>query len=161
MERRAEFSECRRYRYSLWRGWNKDLPLVAVIGLNPSTADEIDDDPTIRRCIAYAKREGFGGLVMLNLFARRSTDPKQLRKVADPVGIDNDKVLKEYHALAERTIAAWGVHGGMSYRDMEVIRLLARIGPLYCLGRTKGGYPKHPLCLPNNAPTELYCGTAT
>ena len=106
MLRSAAFSPCRRYRYCLSRVWNPKLPSVMFVGLNPSTADEQEDDPTVRRCIGFARNWNFGGLILVNLFAYRSTDPADLLRVDDPVGPGNDK-----HILA----SAAG-QGGLSWR---------------------------------------------
>src|SRR5687768_16866498 len=108
-KRGARFSACRTYRFELWRIWDEDGPKLNVIGLNPSTADENLDDPTIRRCIGFARDWGFGGLVMTNLFAYRSTDPKGLAAVDDPVGPNNDYHL-EIAACSGTPLAAWGAH---------------------------------------------------
>lgn len=121
------------------------------VGLNPSTADETADDPTVRRCMAFAKRWGYGGIYMLNLFALRSTDPRALRAAPDPVGPGNDSHLVMYaDKLAHLVIAAWGVHGPFQDRGLYVRELLrATLSPsaLLCLGTTKGGHPRHPLYL--------------
>ena len=122
------------------------------IGLNPSTADETNDDPTIRRCIGYAKSWGFGGIYMLNLFAYRATEPQELKKVTDPIGSENNKFLKYYlnYLSPERlNIACWGMRGAFMNRSETVIELLG-INNLSCLGITKDGYPKHPLYLKRN-----------
>lgn len=140
----ALLSPCRKYRYTLWRIWSEVEPVVAFIGLNPSTADESVDDPTIRRCIGFAKSWNFGGLVMLNLFAFRSTDPFALQFENDPVGPDNDGHLCQQSEMCVETIAAWGVHGMLNGRAKQVVEM---IPTLQCLGRTKGGHPKHPLYL--------------
>lgn len=108
----AIFSECRRYRYALWREWDRNAPQMIVIGLNPSTADERVDDPTIRRCIDFAK-QGCGKLVMLNLFAFRATKPADMLAAVEPVGPKTNVVLHSY-ARDSRTavaVAAWGKHG--------------------------------------------------
>ena len=117
----ARFSDDRVYRYSLWRCWNPSQPYVMFVGLNPSTADEKDDDPTIRRCIGFCKSWGFGGLYMLNLFALRSTDPKLLKSHTDPVGADNNRALSMYAEASAWVIAAWGTHGALLGRGQEVI----------------------------------------
>lgn len=142
----AVFSPCRRYRYVLHRVWDPALPILAVIGLNPSTADAFKNDPTVRRVIAFAKLWGYGGIYMLNLFAWRSTDPKGLLEPSDPVGPDNDAALLKHVGLAAVTIAAWGVGGDILGRDRAVRRLLGD-HPLWHLGLTKDGHPKHPLYL--------------
>ena len=94
----AIFSSCRKYRYILWRRWAVDCNAnyAMFVGLNPSTADETDDDPTIRRCIRFAKSWGYSGLCMANLFAYRATDPKDMLVATGPVGVENDKYLLEY-----------------------------------------------------------------
>ncbi len=143
--RGATFSPCRAYRYTLTRTWGGTLPLV-VIGLNPSTADESLDDPTIRRCMAFARSWGHGGLVMLNLFAFRSTDPKGLEAPGlEPVGEDNDRTIVE-ETKGRRVLCAWGVHGALFGRAQGVSALLRAHGrELVALGLTKEGHPRHPL----------------
>ncbi len=139
----AEFSPDRIYRYSLWRLWRPGR-IVAFVGLNPSTADEKKNDPTVTRCINYAKNWGYAGMVMLNIFALRSTDPKALYNAGDPVGPENDNTLKEVSSNAALTIAAWGSHGTLLGRHKTAMELLANP---YCLARTKAGLPRHPLYL--------------
>lgn len=147
MDKCADFSPCRKYRYSLRRHWgdmlNDDAPgYVMFIGLNPSTADETNDDPTIRRCINFAKAWGFSGLCMTNLFAFRATDPKDMIAADDAVGPDNDAWLRCLSDGASLVVAAWGVHGTHQGRDKAVAGLL---GAMDCLGTTKDGHPRHPL----------------
>jgi hypothetical protein len=146
----AFFSECRAYRYALWRDWDWQgyAHRVAFIGLNPSTADETQDDPTIRRCIGFAKAWGFGGLVMLNAYAFRATDPKNMRKAADPIGPANDEKLAYYATQVGCIVAAWGGHCSPS-RERRVVDVVRQ--PVFCLGVTKDGRPKHPLYLPASA----------
>lgn len=148
----ATFSPCRTHRYTLGRRWS-DQPLVMFIGLNPSTADENIDDPTVRRCITYAKDWGYGGLLMTNIFAYRSTDPKGLLGCEDPVGSDNDKALLECYQQAGIAIAAWGVHGTLLGRDSHVKTLLPK---LHYLKLTKDGHPGHPLYLPKTLKPILW-----
>lgn len=140
----ATFSGCRRYRYVLERHWDDALPAVLFIGLNPSTADEQADDPTVRRCVRFAQDWGYGSLLLANLFALRSTDPKGLLDAADPVGRWNDRWLKRLESRASLSVAAWGVHGTLRDRDRTVA---ARLVNLHCLGTTKDGHPRHPLYL--------------
>jgi len=140
----ATFSDCRTWRYVLWRTWNETRGIVAFIGLNPSTADEIADDPTIRRCCDFAKRWGFGGIYMLNLFAFRSPDPKMMKSAEDPVGPDNDRALVVWAFKAEKVVFCWGNHGTYRGRGKKI---MAKIGPAECFGFTKLGEPKHPLYL--------------
>ena len=121
IESGAEFSLDMLYRYSLWRFWKKDRGYAAFVCLNPSTADEYKNDPTVTRCINYAKSWGYGGMIMLNLFAYRSTDPKNLYFVNDPIGPDNDFHLRSASSKAIVTIAAWGVRGNHLNRAESVL----------------------------------------
>lgn len=93
MKKTAKLSDCRTYRYELWRTWDESKPYAMFIGLNPSTADETEDDPTIRRCINFAKTWGYGGLCMTNLFAYRATQPEDMKRASDPIGNKNDETL--------------------------------------------------------------------
>ena len=149
----AEFSPDRIYRYKLTRRWDSTLPYLGVIGLNPSTADETHDDPTIRRCINYAKAWGCGGLLMGNLFAFRSTDPKGLLTIEDPTGPLNDDALRSIHAESKITLAAWGIHGKLNSRGEQVIQMLTG---LFALGVTQEGFPKHPLYLKKDLQPVLF-----
>lgn len=149
----ATFSPCGLYRYHLWRVWAPDGPQILFIGLNPSTADEKTDDNTIRRCIGFAKEWKAGGVHMVNLFALRSTDPRGLKEAADPIGPENDDVLKTVHGLCHRSIAAWGNHGAYKFRSSHV-RVLLGTQFLWCFGKTSKGEPKHPLYLPKTAVLE-------
>lgn len=142
MERSAHFSRCRRYRYSLWRIWDAQLPTMMFIGLNPSTADALEDDPTIRRCIGFAQDRGYGRLAMANLFAFRATKPLILSRAPYPVGRANNRWLLRLAAESDVCVAAWGDSGRHLGRDDEVIAL---IGDLRCLGLSRSGAPKHPL----------------
>ena len=140
----AEFSPCRVYRYALWRWWDPEKPYAMFIGLNPSVADEVKDDPTIRRCRRFAADWDYGGLVMTNLFAVRATDPKAMIAHSDPIGSENDNYLRELSWGAGIVIAAWGARGGHLERDTQVLSMLPR---LHHLGLTKTGKPRHPLYL--------------
>lgn len=138
------WSPCRRYRYTLWRLWGPGARPAMFIGLNPSTADETQDDPTIRRCKAFAKCSGCDSLIMTNLFSWRATDPRAMKAADDPVGPQNDDWLRRLAPVAHVRVAAWGVHGSWSERAKHVAAILSN---LYCLGTTKGGDPRHPLYL--------------
>ncbi len=153
MFRGATISPCLKYRYELHRKWSDGGKYVAFIGLNPSTADANKDDPTIRRCIGFAKAWKFKGLIMANLFAYRATDPKDMKAASDPVGIDNNIFLDRVARDAGLVIAAWGVHGTHLGRDQEVRKLLPR---LHHLGLTKDGHPKHPLYLKGDTVPTLW-----
>ena len=144
----AVFSADKLHRWALWRRWGPG-PAVAFIGLNPSTADEQQDDPTVRRCIRFTKAWDYDALFMLNIFAFRSTDPMTLRVVPDPIGDENDRYLTSWSAATVMTVAAWGVHGSYLDRENAVRRLFAERGlALRYLRLTKAGHPGHPLYLP-------------
>lgn len=145
VEHGATLSECRQYRYQLWRVWDEEKPYLNIIGLNPSTADEHTDDATIRRCVGFARDWGYGGLYMTNLFAWRDTKPAKMKKAAEPIGKDNDYWLRWTAGLAGMAVAAWGIHGTFKERDKAVIAMLPT---LHCFGTNDDGTPKHPLFLP-------------
>lgn len=107
----ATFSDCRTYRYRLHRIWDAGKPPCAFIMLNPSTATEAVLDPTVRRCVGYAMAWGYGGLIVGNVFALRSTDPRALYAAADPIGPANDDALAEIAQAAGLVVCAWGKHG--------------------------------------------------
>ena len=140
------------YRYSLTRTW-RDTPqahgTLIWIMLNPSTADAYQDDPTIRRCVSFSKRWGHNKVVILNLFALRSTDPKALLTHHSPVGPFNDDYLMA-HCRNCGVVLAWGAHKAARDRGKEVIELIKPTAHLFCLGRTKSGAPKHPLYVAGN-----------
>ncbi len=142
----ATFSPCRTYRYALSRTWDAARPPLAVLMLNPSTADAFQLDPTIRRCISRAKGVGYGGLEVRNLFAFRATKPADMLAAADPVGPENDDAIRQVLELT--IVAAWGCHGTHAGRDAAVKRLLVG-ADVRCIARTKGGHPGHPLYLPD------------
>lgn len=139
----AVFSYCRQYRYELWRRWGPG-PYAMFIGLNPSTATETLDDPTIRRCIAYSKAWGFDAYCMTNIFAFRATDPKVMKSQKEPIGLSNDETLIRLAKDAGVVVAAWGTHGIHMGRHQQVVDMIPN---LMCLAKTKDGYPGHPLYL--------------
>ncbi len=142
----ANIDETGRYRYNLWRTWDPSRRTVAFCMLNPSTADETLEDPTIRRCIGFARSWGFGGVSIVNLFALRSTDPRALYDEPDPVGPYNDSSIAAASGVHALVVAAWGVHGALRGRGEEVRRRVL-LGPVHHLGLTKNGHPRHPLYL--------------
>lgn len=144
IETGALFSECLKWRYQLWRVWGGEGPLVCFIGLNPSTADALQNDPTVRRCMGFARDFGGSGLLMCNAFAYRATLPQDMKRADEPIGRDNDKWLLDAARRSSLVIAAWGIHGEFQNRGAAVRRLVPR---LHHLGLTSGGYPKHPLYL--------------
>lgn len=142
MKNTAKLSRCRNYRYALWRTWDDSKPYVMFVGLNPSTADENTDDPTLIRCMNFAKSWGYGGVCMANLFAFRATDPNDMKAADKPVGRLNNKWLKELASQAGIVIAAWGNDGIYLGRSKKVVNMLA---DLHCLKINKSGEPAHPL----------------
>lgn len=175
MTKETIFSPCRKYRYTLWREWQCDemfegcnegerfsermRQYVQFIGLNPSTADETNNDPTIRRCIDFAKRWGFGGLCMTNLFAFRATAPSDLKKESEPIshrdfdaGHDwNDWWISAAAMQAGLIVAAWGKDGAFLGRGKRVLENVLPGKSVMCLGVNSDGTPKHPLYLSKNS----------
>lgn len=146
MEADARFSSCRRYRYALWRRWTAG-PQVLFIMLNPASADESRDDPTIRRCLGFARAWGCGSLAVGNLFARRSASGAELARGAAEfpeglIGAGNDRWLLRLYGKSQLAVAAWGDRGWLLGRSRAVRSLLPQ---LHCLGVTKRGEPRHPL----------------
>ena len=129
IKKSAIFSPCNQYRYSLSRVWNLSQKPALIIGLNPSTADEKKDDPTIRRSMHYAYRWGFGGLIMVNLFAFKATLPSDLRKANLPIGEDNNKFIIEHQKESGIVLVAWGNDGALHNRDKEVLDLIDLSAP--------------------------------
>lgn len=159
MSRQADISPDGLYRYSLHRDWRRALAppkWITFVMLNPSTADGLQDDPTVRRCIGFAKALGGTGLVVVNLYAFRATSPADLWLADDPIGPRNDETLATLLDLAHHhdfpIIAAWGAHGGTD--RVEQVMAFPGSGRLTALGVTKSGAPRHPLYLPASARPE-------
>lgn len=145
----ATISACGQYRYDLWRHWNLDLPLVAWLMVNPSTATAETTDPTITRCVNFSTSWGFGRMVVGNLFALRSTDPAALKTHSAPIGPENDFYLDRIISDADTIVCAWGAHGKFRNRGDAVLRRIKAEGKIaHCLRLTKTGQPEHPLYLP-------------
>jgi hypothetical protein len=142
----ALFSEDRKYRFVLWRIWDEGLSKVMFIGLNPSTANEYSDDPTIRRVKSMVKNWGYGGIYMLNLFTYVTAYPKELKLCSDPL-YKADEYLKLYALKCERIIAAWGSFKENKERAIEVLKFLPNCE---ALAINKDGSPKHPLYIKND-----------
>ena len=168
-DRQTIFSADRIYRYQLWRDWTEDAleleerdgnnsaKAVLFIGLNPSTADETKDDPTIRRCIGFAKSWGYGSLCMANLFAFRATLPKDMMAAKDPIGPQNDHFLKHLAKDASLIVCAWGRGGSFAGRGIAVCAMLRESGvPIHHLGLNSDWSPKHPLYLASSTQPEPY-----
>lgn len=152
MTGRANFDRSGAYRYTLIRTWDAAGPRIAFCLLNPSTANARRDDPTIRRCLGFARAWGYGSLEVVNCFALRATDPRELARAADPIGPANDAAIRRAARRAAMTVAGWGAHGALLGRGQRVRGLLGRAGtPVVCLGTTAAGHPRHPLYLPADA----------
>ena len=142
----AVYSDCLNYRYGLIRIWQATGRKALFVMLNPSTATEVQNDPTVERCERRARALGFGAFRVANIFAFRATDPRVMRAQADPVGPENDAAIAEAAGWADQVICAWGSHGAHLGRGAQVETLLRAAGqPLFHLGLTRGGAPKHPL----------------
>lgn len=158
----ATFSPCRRYRYALWRRWNSDRKMAMWLMLNPSIADETRLDPTLRRCRGFSEREGCGGMVVANLFALVSTDPRGLNKVDDPIGPDNDATISALltgrHSAVDGELAVicgWGFYPLARSRAPAIAEIITSAGhQAWCLGQTNSGAPLHPLYLAKSRPLE-------
>lgn len=157
----ATISSCGRFRYKLWRRWD-DGPMALFVMLNPSTADATQDDPTIRRCIGFAKRWEMGGIRVCNLYALRTTDPRGLVGVVDAVGEHggminrNDSAILSAAGDAGRIIAAWGAWPGPYSMRTTVVQHLLRRYRVEALGFTKSGAPRHPLYMRADAEPVTY-----
>ena len=151
----AVFADDRTHRLYLWRRWNKQGPWVMFIGLNPSTADERLNDPTVRRCIGFAVKWGYGGMFMCNVFTLVSTDPKKLN-IETPIAMGASLAMRVIRSRCREAVAGWGnLITQVRQGEDRVERIKQDLSPLHCLGMTKLGHPKHPLYLPYSAELEL------
>ena len=142
----AVYSDCEHYRYALTRVWDEAAKRITFVMLNPSTATEVQNDPTVERCERRARTLGYGAFRVTNIFAWRATDPKDMRAAADPIGPANDAAITEAAQWAGAAICAWGTHGAHLDRGPEVAEILKQTGvSLYHLGLSQAGHPKHPL----------------
>jgi hypothetical protein len=160
---KAQFSKCQRYRTMIQQIWGEgkgfhNARLVLWIMLNPSTADHRDLDPTLRRCMSFSKAWGYDGMTICNLFALRATDPRELLTATDRVGPRNNEAILRAAMEAERIVVAWGAHSTAVQRANAVVKALTLFGPLYCLGTTKSGAPKHPLYVKGGTELEEFNG---
>lgn len=147
VSQKARFSRCKAYRYSLEREWDGGTGHVVFIGLNPSTADHQRDDPTIRRCVRFARDWGFSSMEIVNLFAFRATLPSDLKQAADPIGKYNNRWIKKAFQRADLTVACWGNDGVYQNRAEKVIR---KLPGLHCIDMNQSLQPAHPLYLKAN-----------
>lgn len=164
IERSAVISPDHRYRYRLGRRWGHGST-CAFIGLNPSTADHVLDDPTIRKCITLARAWGHDAIEVVNLFGFRTAYPKELRRahrdsgsLERVVGAENDDHVRYVLSRAARIVAAWGRHeiAGETHRDRRVCAIALEHGDVFCLGHTQNGEPRHPLYMPNDTEPQLW-----
>ncbi len=146
-----------RYRYTLWRAWSTYHPRIVFILLNPSTADEERNDPTIWRCMGFARAWNFGSMEVVNLFAYRATDARELFKVDDPVGEENNYYLIQAVERCSTVVVGWGTKGTLLGRDRQVMSLFAGRKDVHCLGVTKNGQPRHPLYLKGDTSLVPFC----
>ncbi|MFP7672077.1 DUF1643 domain-containing protein [Marivita sp. S0852] len=151
---RVWYSPCDTFRYGLSRIWDAGLPSVLFIMLNPSTADEFRNDPTVARCETRARRMGYGAMMIANIFAFRATKPTDLKAAKDPNGPLNDDILAHCAQTAQMTIAAWGAHGDHLGRGRSMALRLP--DQLYHLGLTKQGHPRHPLYVSFDTPPNAW-----
>ncbi len=160
VESTAQYSDCLLYRYSLKRVWEPSGERLHFVMLNPSTATEVQNDPTVERCERRARTLGYGAFCVTNIFAWRDTDPKKMRAATDPIGPHNDEAINKACDWANETIAAWGTHGAHMQRGLYVKKLLAGLNkPIFHLGLSKDGHPKHPLYISYQhlpEPWEIY-----
>ncbi len=141
----ATFSHDHLYRYKLWRIRANAKKILGFIMLNPSTADEIDNDPTVARCLRRAYNLGYDGLIIGNMYAFRTTSPVELAEAGYPIGLENDRYLRGMAEICSTIVLGWGSHAKIM-REIEVVKLIRSINPNLChLGLTKAGQPRHPL----------------
>lgn len=157
IENDAVISDCGKYRYLLRRTWDGKKPRALYVMLNPSTADAYKDDATIRSCVRLAVGLGYGSIEVVNLFAWRATDPDELGTVADAIGPNNDASIERAIGRCDVAICAWGAYPVSSIRIADVTNAIRSQRPaVYCLGKTKAGFPKHPLYIKSGTPLETY-----
>ncbi|MEO0343944.1 MAG: DUF1643 domain-containing protein [Pseudomonadota bacterium] len=153
----AIYSDCERYRYTLTRVWDSTRLKALFVMLNPSTATEVQNDPTVERCERRARALGFGAFRVTNIFAFRATDPRQMRAEVDPIGPDNDNAILDAAIWADQIICAWGTHGAHLDRGPKVAAILRQTqADLYHLGLSKQGHPKHPLYIGYDTRPKLW-----
>ncbi|MEM7757125.1 MAG: DUF1643 domain-containing protein [Cyanobacteria bacterium P01_A01_bin.40] len=144
------------YRYLLWREWDSKNQTISFIMLNPSRADAQINDPTITRCINFARSWDYGRLEVVNMFAYRTSKPSLLKQATEPIGKDNDRYILESVSKCDRVILAWGNHGTWRKQDLYTLELLKNHSHLYSLGITKKGCPRHPLYLRSTTKPKIY-----
>lgn len=154
----ATIDETGQYRYQLGRCWVHSHPLLlVVVMLNPSTADADQDDRTVKRCVEFAKSWGYGAIRVVNLFALRATDPRELKEHPDPVGPDNDRYLRRA-TTGEQVLCAWGNHGSLFGRALQVLEMMKTqsTSEFWRFAVTSKGMPKHPLYVRKDTVPEIW-----
>jgi hypothetical protein len=151
----AIFSDCRRYRYALWRVWDESKPKVMFIGLNPSTANETSNDNTITKVVKIAKNNGYGGVYMTNLFAWVTAYPEELKKCNNPLG-ENNYWLITISGMCKDVVFAWGNFKEAQERSKEVIENFSMFIQPKCITQNKNGSPKHPLYCKDESILKLF-----
>lgn len=147
----AVFAEDRTHRLYLWRRWNSNLPWIMLIGLNPSKADEMRNDPTVRRGIGFADKWGYGGFFMCNVYSLVTPDPKRLN-TEPPLVMGVDLAMRVIRRRCTKAVACWGsLITKVSGWEDRVERVKQELAPLHCIGVTKDGHPRHPLYLPGDS----------
>lgn len=157
LERDAVISDCGRYRYLLRRTWDHKLPRALFVMLNPSTADAEVDDATIRSCIRLSRALCYGSFEVVNLFAFRATDPRELKNNSDVIGPENDAAIEGAIGRCDVAICAWGAHQMAESRGRNVRSILRSYRPaVFSLGTTKAGHPKHPLYIKTGTKLQVF-----
>ncbi|MFZ1469675.1 MAG: DUF1643 domain-containing protein [Paracoccaceae bacterium] len=153
----AVYSDCQAFRYQLTRIWNPAGPKALFVMLNPSTATESQNDPTVERCERRARALGYGAFRVTNIFAFRATDPRVMRAASDPIGPDNDAAITDSASWADQIICAWGTHGAHLNRGPRIEALLRTTQqPLFHLGLTQAGHPTHPLYIAYDRQPQIW-----
>lgn len=157
----AVISDCTLYRYELVRVWDKSLSLLSIVMVNPSTADHTKNDQTIVKVMGFARLLGYGGIIVVNLFAFRATDVNELKTAVDPVGRQNIHYIFCAMVRTPMTLVAWGASSKLPHRLRDQWRKVSNMAhmmnrTLYCLGTCNDGHPKHPLTLPYNSQVKQW-----
>lgn len=161
MIKTATISKCGKFRYTLGRRWGSGQRLLAYVMFNPSTADSDNDDATIRRCIRFAQAHDFDALEVVNLFAYRARDPKDLRAAGYPIGPENDAHIRHIASISNEVCLAWGALAAGLERPQIVLPMLRRVGtPISCLRITRSGNPQHPLMLSSKCVLQPFTADA-
>jgi hypothetical protein len=157
LENDAVISDCGQYRYLLRRTWDHSKPRALLVMLNPSTADAMQDDATIRSCVRLLSGHGYGSMEVVNVFAYRATNPDELPKQTNPFGPSNGRTIEAAVHRCDVVICAWGAYPPAQQHAASILNIARSHRPAtYCFGRTKTGAPKHPLYIKSGTPLEVY-----